>query len=779
MEDIDVRVIIKRLFKQWPVLLVSLLLTFSIGFFYLKSVEKKYLVASFIQLKDQSLGQKESTKEKFISGINTVETASELEDELVILSSFSTFKQTVLKLNNYTSLYRYDNTLGKFGKTFSDEIYQEDISIILDSNFQQLVNVPIHISTVDETTFLVNIEAEDASLYNFKNHTNQVNIKNYSLEQKGTLGKPFSSPYASFTIKPEPGFIFQKGKNYYFIAHTLIDLTDSYRNRTVFSPASEKSNVIKVEIKGALPNKEIVFLNALANQYIENDLLKKTELGQKTISFIDKQLINVSDTLHTVENSLEQFRANSQVVDVSTTAQTLTEQMNELMKKESELKTQNQYYQYIGKYIAKNKNVDDLPAPSSVGIQDPSLNNLLAELATLSGEKLSVAYNAKGNKNPIMNVIDDKITYTKKAISDNIQNLISSSDISIKENQERIAEIRQNINRLPRDEKNLKGIQRQFYFNDNIYNYLLEKRAEAGINVATNMPSKYIIDPARQMGNKPLEPNRIFVFLICLVAGLILPVGFIFTRDYFKDVIENEKQLAALISLPILESIPSMKGKSSYSKDGSLIPDPFRFLRHQINFLSQSQKVKVLGITSAVSAEGKTFCALNLATSFASTGKRTLLIDFDFYHSTLSALLKMKEAPGLKDYLMTGNSDIIQPCKVKNLFLVSAGEKQTTEANIEDLLDENKLEKFLKNCRDDFDYIILDTPPLGITPEYLSVCNTVDYTVLVVRSGFTEKAQLARVCKLFEQNSIKGGVVLNGVDMMDQYEGYVKRIAAS
>jgi tyrosine-protein kinase Etk/Wzc len=497
MEDIDVRLVIKRLLKKWPVFLLSLALTFGLGFLYLKYSAKKYQVSSSIQLKDNHASEKESTKEKFINGINLAEGTSQLEDELAVLSSYATFSQTVEELNQYLSLYRFDPTLGKMGKFFSKEIYQEDIDIQLDTNGVQAVEVPIYLTFTNDKYYEVKINADHAELYSYKNHRTEGQKNDVSFAQRGTVGERFSSPYATFTVKLQPGFSPQPGARYYFTAHTLKNLAEQYQSRTSFSPISEKSNVVNITLKGTLPEKEIVFLNKLANVYIRKDLEKKTQIGQKTIDFIDNQLSNVSSTLEGVENSLEKFRSNSQVVDVSTTAQTLTSQLNELTRRQSELNTQNEYFRYIGEYIKSNSNAEGstVMAPSSAGIQDPSLNSLLTELSILNGERASVSYSSKGDQNPVLKVLDERISYTKKAITDNIRNLIQSSNISLKENQQRIADIKRQLGRLPKDEKNLKGIQRQFLFNDNIYKRALPWRPVAPTSTSLTPPGRSAANP--------------------------------------------------------------------------------------------------------------------------------------------------------------------------------------------------------------------------------------------------------------------------------------------
>ncbi|MBC7919457.1 MAG: AAA family ATPase [Ferruginibacter sp.] len=782
MEEVDVRTVLARLLKKWPIFLLSLALTFGISFLYLKSTEEKYRVQSSIQLKDESLSEEQTAQQNFTTGIRVVGADAELEDELGILSSYSTIRQAVQKQNNFTSLYRYNNNLGKTGRYFAREIYQEDLLIELDLAANQVIEAPIYLSFLDENTFSVNLEIPKATLYNHKNHTPLGIVQIGAFEGKGTVGKPFRSPFANFTLKLKPGFIVRKKDDYYFKAHTLRALTESYQARLVFAPLSAKSNITSVTLQGSSPEKEIAFLNTLASVYIENDQQKKNQLGQKTIRFIDRQLTSVSDTLQKVESSLEKFRKSTNLVDVNVTSEALAAQLSEAEGRQTELRTQNDAYQSIREYIARNEQGTDLLAPSTAGLDDPSLNNLLTKLADLSGQKSTVEYSSSGNNNPVLNQLNKEIKATKRALSENIRNLIQQSNSALAQNRRRIAELSQSVGRLPKDERSLNNIERKFDLNDNLYNYLLTKRAETAISIASSVPDKNIIDPARQIGGGPVSPNRMFTFLLALLAGLVLPAGLIFAREYFKDVIDSEKQLASLTPLTVVESIAYLKPRKGWTPGEYVLTDGFRFLRHQFDFLSRSKQIKVIGVTSATSGEGKTFCALNLATSFAKSGKKTLLIDFDFYRPALAALLQVKDAPGLRDYASNGHggvAPITQASRVKNLFLVSAGGKAEATADGLEMLEEAKLESFFKGCRDEFDFILLDTPPLGITPDYLTISKYVDYTLLVVRNGMTEKAHLNRLNKIFEQNAIKGGIIYNGVESTNQYGSYLKKIAAN
>jgi capsular exopolysaccharide synthesis family protein len=426
----------------------------------------------------------------------------------------------------------------------------------------------------------------------------------------------------------------------------------------------------------------------------------------------------------------------------------------------------------MASYIKRNKDVTDIVAPSSVGIQDASLNNLLIQLSALNERKITIDFSSnKGN--PILHVIEKKIQATKAALLENINNLVASNKIALQETSRRVNEIKQIVKRLPENERNLVNINRGFNFNDNIYNYLLQKRAEAGIALASNLPDKSVIDVPRQIGKGPVGPNRMFIFLVAFIVGFITPAGIIFIKDFFQTKIENDQQIEYLTDIPLLERIAQIKEreKDNLYVGQSYLANTFRYIRRHIDILQLSRDVKAVGITSATSGEGKTFCALYLAQSFANAGRKTLLVDADLYQPNLERYFKVVTQPGLSDYLKNGNDQIIQNTDIENLDIVTSG---SPTMNPSDLLNQEHLNTLLSQWRKQYDMVIFDTPPVGLIPDYFAFSNHIDYTLLVVRHQFSEKEDLKRLNKLIKENFIQAGIVYNGSEDFKYFKGYAQ-----
>lgn len=780
MEDIDIRIVIKKLLRKWYWFALSLCMMLGLAALYLYITEKQYGVATTIQLKDQSLSEKGTAEEKFLSGFELLDADSELEDEIGILSSYSTIRQSLKNLGFEVSYFSYPAKLKWIAPTVGKQIYPAPFKIELDTTARQLLYTPVFISFPDDQHYRVVLNASDDPLWIQDMGTKQFASRQTEIVLDTTLrnNQPLKLPYLNFSLNViNPAQLIdhlEEGNSFYFTLQSLGDVTDYYRNNLQVDKISENSNIVRLGISSPVPGKEIAFLSNLTNVYISNDLAKKNLLGKKTIEFIDYQLASVADSLRDTEGNLEDFRAENQVIDVGVTSQNLTDQLFTLEEEQAKLSVQNEYYKYMAEYLASNNDITDVVAPSSVGIEDELLNNLLIQLYKLNEEKIAKDYSSNPN-NPILQVIERKIQNTKQSLIDNIDNLISSNNIALRENKRRINNIQKSMRKLPQNERNLTDIERRFAFNDNIYNYLLQKRAEAGIAIASNVPDKTVVDAPRQLRNKPDSPNKLFIILLAMMAGLITPAGLIFTKDYFNVKVETDDQIEGWTDIPLVERIAQVKEeekKQAYAGQ-SYMAHAFRFIRHHIDFLRLSQDVKVVGITSVESGEGKTFIAQHLAESFAQAGRKTLLIDADLHNPSLANELNTNRIPGLTDILIKPQeTSILQRTSVENLDFIGGG---TDQPNSSDLLAGSFVSVLFNRLKQQYDVIILDTPPLGSIADYLVLSRNIDYTLWVVRQERAQKEDIQRMNKLLHQNDIKAGIVYNGTKATEVNYGYYKK----
>jgi capsular exopolysaccharide synthesis family protein len=551
-------------------------------------------------------------------------------------------------------------------------------------------------------------------------------------------------------------------------------LFDNYHGALLIEPLSRESNILKVSTTGSTPAKEVVFLNTLLEMYLKNQLDKKNELGLKTIQFIDKQIGGVYDSLKQVEGSLETFRIRNNILDINSTAQNLTVNLDRLESDKSEIEVKLKYYSYVAKSLNSSNDFRDIVAPSTFGLDDPLLSNLLIELSRLSQERTGLNYATK-EKNPMTEVIDLKIKNNKRGLLENVKNIIDVSTISLNDLNSRLLLIRNKLNRLPKNERELVNLERRFKFNDNVYNYLLQKRAEAGIAIASNTPETTIVDRAKQVGTGPIAPKKKLIYGIALFAGIALTLTIIIAKDFFNDNIISHEDIERSTKIPFIGSISrgnKRDQKGIVANARTALGESFRSLRVNLQYLTFGKDIQVIGFTSSAESEGKTFCAVNLAASMAQSGRRTVLIDTDMRRPTVAGYFRLKNDKGLSSYLVGGSTiaEIINKTETKDFDVITSG---PLPPNPLDLIGHNRMAELITTLKQSYHTIILDSPPIGYVSEYVILMKYTDVNIYVVRYDYTSRYNLIKINKLYEDKKINNiSILLNDVKPT-KLNGYV------
>ena len=685
-----------------------------------------------------------------------------------ILKSFNLCETTVRKLDFGVSYFE------KLNLTTTEQ-YENDRSfkIELDSSVNQIINVPIFIERTSDSTYSVIAAGKEVNAYSF--YTNQVedHLPRVNINVELPNSKPYLNDNLSFKIK----FINTTGLNtdtkFYFIIHDLRSVAESYKEALDIKPISRESNIVEINLKGNTPKKEIRFLNKLLEVYLSNELHKKNLLGFKTIKFIDDQLSGVSDELRQVEGSLESFRSRNNILNITTAAENLTRNLDKLEADKSVLELKLKYYKYIAGSLDDSNNVKNIGAPSTFGLEDPLLNNLLIELSRLNQERIGLNYSTKEG-NPVAEVIELKIASHKKSLHENVNNFIQATTIALADLNSKISDIKRNVQGLPKSERELVSIQRRFDFNDNVYNYLLEKRAEAGIAIASNTVEKAIVDRAKQVGDGAVSPNKKLIMLLAFLFGMVFAVGLVLIKDLINDSIITTQDLEKSTGIPFIGSIThgskSDRQAVIVANSKTALGESFRSLRVNLQYLTLGNENNVIGITSSVESEGKTFCSINLAAAMAQAGRRTVIIDADLRRPKVAASFRIKNDKGLSSYLIGTHTlkDIINSTTIKGLDVITAG---PIPPNPIDLIALPRMEELINTLKQSYNTIIIDSSPIGYVSEYIILMKYTNANIYIVRSNYTNKLHLEKINKLYEEKKIKNlSVLLN--DAKTSLNGY-------
>jgi len=437
------------------------------------------------------------------------------------------------------------------------------------------------------------------------------------------------------------------------------------------------ATVIEISLKSESVLKGTDILNELMYVYSVQNLERKNHLASITIDYIEKQLNEISDSLSQTEDNLQTFRSSNQLLNVTEQANNISTQYIDLQNKLAELVARKKYYDYVSGYLSKNDNFSDMIVPSSMGIPDPLLNSLMSELIAAQAQQSNLIKNNQ-EKNPLAQKLGIQIQNIKKTISENISAAGKTTGISIDEMNKRIKKIETEISKLPATQRKLGNIERKYRLNDAIYNYLLEKRAEAKITKASNLPDDIIIEPAKMVGLEPVSPNKKMNYLIALFLGLVVPFGYLMIRGAMNNKVETQDDIERLTDVPILGKILHNKYKTSnvmFEFPKSNIAESYRALRTNLDFYVRGGQKKVIMVTSSMEGEGKSFIALNLAMSYAQLGRRTILLDFDMRKRKIFFEGQAEPKDGLSSYLINSANleDIIIKSPHENLDYILSG----------------------------------------------------------------------------------------------------------
>ncbi|HEU5292553.1 MAG TPA: polysaccharide biosynthesis tyrosine autokinase [Cyclobacteriaceae bacterium] len=528
--------------------------------------------------------------------------------------------------------------------------------------------------------------------------------------------------------------------------------------------AEEGAGVINLGLTGTNSKKEIDFLNGLIQEYRENDLERKNETGERTIEFIRDQLLGIKDSLRIVEYQLERFGNSSRIKDMSAEAQRLFAKAEAFEVQKAELLIRQNYYQYLEEYLSKDEtSFDQIILPSSVGLTDPVLNSLLTKMMDLQLE-IKLRIDAERGKNPLVQEKITRIQGMKRDVLESVNTLKSTDKIKMDFLKKELSDIDHQLTSLPASERQLISVQRNYSLLENLYVFLMQKLSEAGISKASNTSDIIPVNPPMQ--GSAISPKPLQNYAIAAVLGLLIPFSFFVLFEILNNKVQSKEDIEKRSSIPFI-------GGVGHNTSGTNLPvknmpksglaESFRALRSNLNFFTGNQSKKVFMVSSSISGEGKTFTTINLATVFALSGKKTLIVGADMRRPKIFQDFERDNTVGLSTFL-SGISEfqqIIQSTEIENLFLVSGG---PVPPNPSELLLTNKFEDFIKNAVDQFDFVLIDTPPLALVTDAFVISKFVDHTVFVMRQNYSPKDFVKSIDDYYRSGKIKNiSILLNDI----------------
>jgi capsular exopolysaccharide synthesis family protein len=723
--------ILERYLPFWPLFIITTALSLAVTFVYLRSQVPIYVATAKVLLKDPNKGSGDA---KILDALNIFGDKKIVENEIVVLQSTNLMEEIVNELNLYASVYNE-------GKVRIEELYKENSPVyFLTSHPETTGPSPKYFFTIDWNRNLITIDNKTV-------HFNDSVILNNTVYQVA----------ANLTYNKT-----LKGKNYYVQFNSIDAAAGNIISDLKANAISNQSTVINLRLETPVPQKGMDILTKLFKVYNATAIDDKNQTAARTLAFIDSRLGLVTSQLDSVERNVETYKRKNEVIDLSAQAQVYLEKAKDYDKSKSEINIQLDVLNDINNYI-NSKGKKQGTVPSLVLLNDPGLANLITKLYDAETQ-LDRSKSIAGEKSDAVILGEEQVSKLQSSIRENVGN-IRKNLMSAKSNINSSIGLSSNIlSQIPQKERGLLDVTRQQAIKSNIVAYLLQKREETALNSASTIADLRVIEKADSFG--PIKPVVKNYYLGGFVIGVLLALFIILVREQFNRKVLFTSEIEDKTKVPVVGEIIQVDSKSPIViQEGkrTIIAEQFRSLRTNLSFMALSEDARTTLVTSNISGEGKSFISINLAISHSLTDKRVALLELDLRKPRLSALLNVTRDPGISNYLVgkIPIEGIIKETAIKNLFVISAG---AIPPNPSELILSPKFREMMDDIISRFDYLIIDSAPIGPVSDSLLLKDYADTTIFVVRHNVTPKIYLKLIDNLSKQKKFKNlCIVFNGL----------------
>lgn len=768
-EKIDIQEVLFKYIIHWPWFVGAVLVCLIGAWIYLRMATPVYNISATVLIKDDkkggNTGGMAGLEELGLSGL--ISSSQNIDNELEVLRSKTLVKEVVNQLNLYVSYADQDEFPSK-------NMYKTSPVIVsLTPQEAEKLSDPmiVEMSLYPQGSLDVGVTIGDKE---YQKHFEKLPAV-FPMDE-GTLAF-FQSPDSLMANKDTTEeSSAQNVRRITAKINSPMKVARVYCENLTIEPTSKTTSVAVISLKNSSLQRGQDFINQLLEMYNRNTNNDKNEIAQKTAEFIDERIDIISKELGNTEANLENFKRNAGITDLTSEAQIALTGNAEYEKKRVENRTQISLLEDLRKYIRGNEYE---VLPSNVGLQDAALVATIERYNEMLVERKRLLRTSTENNPAIVN-LDTSIRAMKSNVQATLDGtlqgmLITKADLDREANR-----FSRRISDAPGQERQFVSIARQQEIKAGLYLMLLQKREENAIALAATANNAKIIDEAIA-DDIPVSPKRKIIYLIALVLGVGIPVGIIYLIGLTKFRLEGRADVEKLTTVPIVGDIPLTDEKNE--KDGSiavfenqnnLMSETFRNIRTNLQFMLQNDK-KVILVTSTVSGEGKSFISANLAISLSLLGKKVVIVGLDIRKPGLNKVFRLStKEKGIALYLANPDTDLmslVQPSDVnKNLSILPGG---TVPPNPTELLARDGLDKAIEILKKNFDYVILDTAPVGMVTDTLLIGRVADLSVYVCRADYTHKVEYTLINELAEEKKLPNiCTVINGVDLKRRKYGY-------
>ncbi|MCG2791922.1 MAG: polysaccharide biosynthesis tyrosine autokinase [Weeksellaceae bacterium] len=750
-EDFNLREIIKPYVKKWRWFLISLITTTFLAIVYIKVTKPVYKIQSSVLIKDAKKMSSASGDFGVLAGLGGFAGmgTNSIENELEIYKSKRILEDVAKNLKLQVAIYSRE-------KYHDVELYKDTnpfiVHLVNEKQFEELPKEPIDVKIQGDKITLSSEELKKDIIT--------------------TFDRTISLPYANFIIQKNPKFNRKKVKkldlkDFYFTYSDLKSTVDDYQEAIEVDLADKDATVIGLTITDENKDKGQDILNSLTNIYNEYAIKDKNTESSKTKDFIDDRIVLISKELGQVETDKEKFKTDNDIVDIATEAKINLQTNVETRRKALDIDTQLEISRMLLGYI-DGQTTSYQVLPTNIGLDNPAATSNITAYNKLVMDRSRLLENATP-ENPLVKEVTKDLGSLKGALRESIQRFMINLNTTKNQVDGENSYSKNEIQKVPRQERLFRNIERQQQLKENLFLLLLQKREEAAIAMAITDDKARIVDHA-YVAKKPVAPKKLISILVAWFLGFLFPFGFIYIRELLNNKIITKHDLEKLTPAAILAEIPRLNRKEGniiQHNDISPLAEAFRILVTNIKYvLPRNNSAKVIFVTSTVKGEGKTFISVNLSLALASVKNKVLVIGSDIRNPQLQRYNPSKKGvKGLTEYLVgdvTDSKAIIHPSQFNpNCDFIYSG---SIPPNPADLLQNGRYQELIESLKENYQYIILDSAPLMLVTDSYLIADVADVTVYVTRSEQSEKSFITFANENISANKLTNvAFVLNDV----------------
>jgi capsular exopolysaccharide synthesis family protein len=747
----DIKKGLSTISKNWYWFALFIGLGIIIGGAYLYNATKFYGATAELLIKPQ----KDPFKDALSESLPSAPRKEDIANEVKIIKSTKLIDETIKKLNLDIGYYIE-------GRLKTGEVYKgTPFSVVGKITDKSLYNVPFEIKIINNESFIV-----------------EVNTDQYKFKRKSKFGVPVINEKFSFIVNSDTTVITRNTKisdiPYIFKFKNHDELIKKYQHALTIEK-DQTASVIKISLEDEVEDKAVDFLNTLINSYIENSVEVQKTVNENTVRFIDAQLADVENQLNNVESNLESFQKSRTTLNLGEESGMLFQRVvdfdSEKARMNIQLKSVDMMYDYLTSSNGENMAI----SPSVLAeANDPGLQGAFDELYALQQKRSNLLFSStESSKSVVEN--DQMISRSKQKISGIVLNIRKNLVNKINSISGQIGTYNSALRQMPSTQRGIVNINRNVEIYSEIYKFLLETRAQTIIAKASIVADKIVLESA--YGNGLLHPLPVITLAAGIGGGLALALLIIFFKGIYYNYVFSKEDVKEVTDLPIIGVI----GKSKEAEDEYLVVDKFpqsqiaeafRVIRTNLSYFASKSKHKVILVTSTMPGEGKTFTAVNTATILTRAKKKVVLLDLDLHKPKQANAFNLQNDVGVTSYIV-GKATIEQITKdsgIEDLKIILSGPRTPNASEL--ILDEN-LEKLINELKEIYDYVIIDTPPIGLLSDALVLMKQSDINIFVMKAGVSKRDYIDIAHQLVEKNEIKHmSIVLNGVSSKNIPSGY-------